>query len=57
MFWRAGFLQAKNTYHLQYSLCIWKIMSFINNSKDVEYYEVKKYNTRDKNGMKFLLMG
>lgn len=28
-----------------------KIMFFINNSKDVEYYEVKKYNTRNKNGI------
>lgn len=34
-----------------------KIMFFINNSKDVEYYGAKKYNTRNKNGIQFFLMG
>lgn len=48
-------LRRLTTYNILY--VFEKIMFLVNNSKDVEYYEVKKYNTRNKNGITFFLMG
>lgn len=48
-------LRILTTYNILYVFK--KIMFFINNSKDVEYYGTKKYNARNKNGIQFFLMG
>lgn len=51
-FYRLRILTTYNILHV-----FKKIMFFINNSKDVEYYGAKKYNTRNKNGIQFFFYG